>query len=358
MTASLNERPRVFETLEVLRGIAAIIVAERHLSRYFGDYRLPGGYLSVDLFFVLSGFVLAYAYQERLQNGLSWRSFMGLRLIRLYPLYLLAVLIAVAAVLIKSGFDAAEWGNLVSVAALALIFLPASQPAALPLPIGLYPLNYPSWTLPFELLANLLHGFIVPRNRRGVLIGIILLSWLVLVASTLHYGELDIGYELSNFWVGIPRVSFSYFVGVLLFRFWRERYQQLKSSSLLVCVCLLLLYSVPVPPEWRVYYDIMAISVVIPALVLLGACAALRPSARRYLLPLGTASYAFYVLHIPFSELAEGLLSQFGIAIAEYGPWSGVLYFAALFIVVLLLDRYFDHPLRKRLSARFITNSR
>ena|ERR1700730_5639017 len=81
-----------FPALDGVRGVAAILVALFHLrNRFLGFNNFPGGdgYLAVDLFFVLSGFVLSHAYLPRFQNGMSPSQFMKARLIRLYPLYII-----------------------------------------------------------------------------------------------------------------------------------------------------------------------------------------------------------------------------------------------------------------------------
>src|ERR1041385_8149717 len=82
-----------FEALDLLRGLAALAVVAFHVPHIPGTLSLaPRGYLAVDLFFALSGFVLAYAYGAELARGGNIRRFMVQRLIRLYPLYLIALL--------------------------------------------------------------------------------------------------------------------------------------------------------------------------------------------------------------------------------------------------------------------------
>src|SRR5205085_12699808 len=82
---------RVFHTLDGLRGIAALAIVLRHCDGFFGADVLPGSYLAVDLFFVLSGFVIAFAYEDRLASGLSAWRFAWVRVVRLYPLYVLGI---------------------------------------------------------------------------------------------------------------------------------------------------------------------------------------------------------------------------------------------------------------------------
>ena len=78
----INNR-RSFVTLDGLRGIAALAVVTRH-APYFRNPFFES-YLAVDFFFVLSGFVLAHAYGQRLRGNLSILDFVKIRIVRLYP---------------------------------------------------------------------------------------------------------------------------------------------------------------------------------------------------------------------------------------------------------------------------------
>jgi peptidoglycan/LPS O-acetylase OafA/YrhL len=102
----MAESKRTFVTLDGLRGIAALAIVARHAPVLFNsvsiyvqsDIGKPTAlffesYLAVDFFVALSGFVLAHAYGQRLRGGMPASEFMTVRLIRLYPLYLLALTI-------------------------------------------------------------------------------------------------------------------------------------------------------------------------------------------------------------------------------------------------------------------------
>jgi peptidoglycan/LPS O-acetylase OafA/YrhL len=88
---------RAFPAMDGIRGIAAILVALFHFRATFLHYDnnvIGDGYLAVDLFFVLSGFVLAHAYEHRFARGMTTFEFMRARVIRLYPLYFVGLAIA------------------------------------------------------------------------------------------------------------------------------------------------------------------------------------------------------------------------------------------------------------------------
>ena len=85
---SVRSGKHVYATLDGIRGIAAALVAMRHAGALFPGWDFPNSGLAVDLFFVISGFVVASAYDRRLADGLTLGAFMRIRLIRLYPLYL------------------------------------------------------------------------------------------------------------------------------------------------------------------------------------------------------------------------------------------------------------------------------
>ena len=89
--------------LDGLRGVAALIVIVYHVFECFDWSPVPHGYLAVDFFFVLSGFVIGYAYDSRWQEGLSVARFFKRRLIRLHPMVILGALIGAVCFLIQGS---------------------------------------------------------------------------------------------------------------------------------------------------------------------------------------------------------------------------------------------------------------
>src|ERR1700733_8880100 len=94
--AQAQER-RAYNTLDGMRAIGAFLVVTRHVPEFFGGFRAPESFLAVDLFYLVSGFVVAHAYGERLKAGGFVWGFFKTRVIRLYPLYIVGIALGVAA---------------------------------------------------------------------------------------------------------------------------------------------------------------------------------------------------------------------------------------------------------------------
>ena len=209
-----------FLLLDGLRGVAALAVVFDHVPpNAIGDL-IPQRYLAVDFFFVLSGFVLAHAYGPRLAASWPPLSFMRVRLIRLYPLYLAGSLIgfSVAALGAIRGWGG-DLSEVLVTAAFGVFFLPTLLNMN---SIGvLYPLNGPAWSLFFELVANFFYALIA-RFLSGRMLALILSVSAVLLSIAL-FNHADVrgpGWQWSHFDAGLARVVFDFFVGVAIDRLW------------------------------------------------------------------------------------------------------------------------------------------
>lgn len=158
--------PHRLGTLDGLRGVAALVVLIHHAApRTWGFDVLPSGYLAVDLFFMLSGFVLARTYEARFAGQLGFATFMGRRLRRLYPV--MAVGIMVGAFAARAQGLPSQW-LLVHLAA-QLLFIPIISGS-----VGLYILNGVQWSLALELLANAIHATVLRRvTTRRLSVGVV-----------------------------------------------------------------------------------------------------------------------------------------------------------------------------------------
>lgn len=348
MAGTGNDR---FMALDLLRGIAALAVVILHVPRpAHAAAWLPQAYLAVDLFFVLSGFVIAHAYGERLARGESVARFMAERLIRLYPLYLLATVIGAALILDQvaaNGLPArslAEWSTALG---MNLAFLPA-PPAGQAQPVQLFPAVFPAWSLMWELLANLAFALLARRLGWPMLGAILGLGLALLIATGWGYGSLDAGVSWSNGWGGGGRVLWGFFAGVALYRL-HERFAGLRLPDWALAGALPVSFALS--GGWA--GDVALAAIGFPLLVLAGAHARSGVISGPIGAGLGYLSYAVYVLHVPAFNLLDKLSYRFsGARLPEWGAAGTALCVAAILAMAWLAARRFDDPVRASLKSR------
>lgn len=330
--------------LDALRGIAAIGIAIWHTNlRFGGAIWLPSAYLAVDFFFALSGFVLAHAYGRQFDGGMSAPDFLRIRLIRLYPLYFLGLALAVV-VTFRSALNTPD--AVASVLLPGLFMLPAVAADGL-----LFPLNQPAWSLFFELAVNALFAATWRWLSRSVLFAICALSLVILALADNAYGSLSMGWTWPTFGVGVARVMFSFFAGVLVFRV-TDGWARLRAYAWAPCILLPALLGFPAQEgAARVAYDFLCITIGFPLII---ACAARMgvPSRWRPLASFfGDASYALYAIHWPLLGLLVLTLAKFGKIPPEAvsGPEAGLVV-AGLVITAWLAARLYDAPARRWLG--------
>lgn len=339
---------RSFPVLDGLRGVAAVAIAVRHAPFLWATPGSPTGllresYLAVDLFFVLSGFVLEHAYRARIDGGLAPLAFMRMRLVRLYPLYGLALACSVAGLWLTGRLgEGAGWR--VATAA-AFLPTPASNPTRL-----LFPLNYPAWSLFFELLINLVFVATGRRLSGSVLCLAVggsgaMLWWGVLGGHAGFAGDLNAGATWGGFLAGFLRVAFGYFLGVLAYRVWKAGRRMPTMPPVLLIACLAAVLACGPPEPWRAMLDLVAVTLVFPALVILSAQgAADERRGGRLMRWLGATSYAVYVLQAP---VFFGAATLFGGASTSTRATTGVATLLALVPVSHLATTLFDAPARR-----------
>lgn len=292
----LKER---YATLDGARGIAAVLVVLFHLGRPYGMLVPESAYLAVDMFFALSGFVLAKANDSRLAGKLSPYQFMERRAVRLFPLYFIGLVMGLAVLTARwIAGDLATW-TLVGSALFGVVLLPAPVPFK---PHRLFPANGPSWTLFCEFwVANLAYAIFWRRLHGKALGFVIAVAGLLLVVVALRHHGLDQGSVRSTAIGGIARVMFSFFMGVALWRHHQSHPMRLVIPGWLILLVLTLILCASVPREARAIFDLTAVVLVFPFLILAGATAKERKPEFGYWV--GDLSYAVYVTHAPLLDM-------------------------------------------------------
>jgi peptidoglycan/LPS O-acetylase OafA/YrhL len=339
---------RIFHTLDALRGIAAIGVLVFHMGGAFTPIAAPGGYLAVDLFFMMSGVVLAHAYEARFAAGMGILDFLRARLIRLYPLYLLGTLLGIlVAVASLHGRNSQNWdpGSLGQAVALATFFLPnfSARPVD-----TLFPLNIPCWSLFFELLVNLLYVVFWPLLRSPRLLVVAVLTGAVVGWASAHGGNLDQGSTGSSFAIGLTRTVFGFSVGVLIARHLPVHRGQNDLAVVLVVAVVGIAIAAWPQHEFRALWDAVCVLLVFPSIVYFGT--RIDPGSKLRVIAtfLGGTSYALYLLHSPFASILNSATRFFNAGTGA--PYLGFAVLTFLLTGCWLIDRYFDMPIRRQLS--------
>jgi peptidoglycan/LPS O-acetylase OafA/YrhL len=359
----LNSPPahrRIFSALDGLRGIAAIAVLTRHVpDKTLADV-LHGSYLAVDLFFVLSGFVLAHSYLSRLRTDMSATTFLRVRLIRLYPLYILGTVLSLPHFLnlhFTHGLNQAAdgglaWMRILGSLAFALFFIPA--PSSVSPDNHVYPLNHPSWSLFFELAINVIFALVAPRLTARLLSAILACGIILLAVTSIHYGDLDVGWQSANFLGGGGRVVYSFFGGVAAYQLWAMgKFKWFRLPVPVAALGMLIVFAAD-PPVSRVVYDLAVTTLIFPALVFGAAATEPHGLVSSICRGLGRASYAIYVLQIGMiSWIAHFSMSITHRDFGAFGVGGTLIMIALIIGAALIFDRYYDSPTRSALSKLF-----
>ncbi len=337
---------RLYSALDGLRGVAALFVAMRH-TVFFHDLDIFGGFMAVDLFFVLSGFVIAHAYEQRLAAGLSPVRFLILRYLRLWPVYALGALIGLwaAAAHALPARDSLTLAQVGQTAPYALAMLPGPHIKSM-----LYPVNSVAWSLALELLINAVYAFAWRwlRDTR-VLVGALAVSLAALAFAVVWFGKLDVGFTWRGAWGGLPRVAFSFTAGLAVYRLHRSVSWRAGPWGIAPLVIL--------PPLLWAYVDdvvfpLVCVAVVFPAMVFMAAGARNGPRLDAAFTWLGAASYPLYALHMPIGALATLALRHTAPHLVR-SPGLGAVYLAALVALAYAVERLFDRPARRVLAASY-----
>ena len=263
-----------------LRGMAALAVVAYHWSLRHALY-LENGFLAVDFFFVLSGFVIAHSYEKRIKHGLKLKEFFLIRIIRFYPLYFLGLALPLFTLVLSYSINGRILDTRTAeffAAPFAIFMLPA-PPVSLDGKIAyLYILNGPAWSLFLELVVNVLYVMTFRFWTEMRLIVLLAAIGSILFLNIVLYGALyaDGGWAWNNIHVGFLRVFYSFPAGVLVYRLYKRNIGCPTVPSLVPVAILFLLFILP--SSWGIPFDIL---IGFPVLVTLAA----RTEPREYWSP-------------------------------------------------------------------------
>ncbi|WP_035347851.1 acyltransferase family protein [Edaphobacter aggregans] len=349
-----------FLFLDALRGIAAVFVIFFHLPASTIHGLATNGFLSVDFFFCLSGFVIAFSYEKRLETSLSLKDFTVARLIRLYPLYLLGSVIGllISALVHQIAYGTGQsWSHWITTFTFGIFLWPARL-SPVQSQVN-FPLDIPAWSLFYELVANLIFALLIKFRAAGsAAIGAIAaVSFAILGLYAVKTGNLDLGNACNTFGMGFARVGFSFSAGVLLFRLYRSDFNKdfavLKHWVLCVFVAIsvIAILVAPIALMKSTTFRLSAICIWFPSLVYLGAITKLPHFLAGLSAVLGEISYPLYLLHGPF--ILTRRFHQYLESHSTIAPAIIFLSVTALAIASWWAGRYIDSPVRRFLTKRY-----
>ena len=372
--AFIDTKPH-YNLLDGLRGVAAIMVLWYHIFEGYAFAEGRGidtfnhGYLAVDFFFILSGFVISYAYDDRWHSSMTLGGFFK-SLIRLHPMLVMGAIIGCITFCIQGcvkwdGSSTATW-QIILALVLSMLFIPAYPGAAHEVRGNgeMFPLNGPSWSLFFEYIGNIIYALFIRRLSNRLLALFVAVTGVLFTIFAIFnisgYENIGVGWTLDNvnFFGGTLRMLFPFSLGMLLSRNFKP--VKIRGIFWLSSVALFLLFSVPFIPSVNNLcingiYEIFCISVAFPLIVWLGAsgCTSDKYSTKVCGF-LGNISYPLYITHYPimylfYAWLIDNKLYTFG------NTWHvaiGVILFNILMAYACL--KLYDEPIRKKLAAMFM----
>lgn len=338
-----------YRLLDELRVVAAVAVLVFHIgTRGGGPLLLPNGFLAVDFFFMLSGFVIAEAYEARLQAGLTFTGFAARRLVRMAPVAVLGAAIGGAYLVARAFAAPARSDPLIEVVGANLLNLMILPKLWHGRATGweLFPANGPLWSLFFEIAINLIWAAFLAGRSSRVLCLVVSISAGFLVALGLHFGSLDIGWEAISLAGGAARVGFGFGTGLLLHRMRAGIPAMGRPSAIMALTALVYFLALPLPLlGWR----LLIVLVCMPAVLLVAVAA-----GKEQVLPggtlLGRLSYPLYGIHVPLLALTAGALKYVGGGAG--GHWTALLLAPLLLVAAWAVLVLIDEPARRWLARR------
>lgn len=370
---SLGESKPHYEILDGLRGVAALLVVLFHVFEVHshGDHSkqiINHGYLAVDFFFLLSGYVISYAYDDR-WGKMTLKDFFKRRIIRLHPMIIIGSIIG-AILFYFQNSQGLGWGSIHEVSVWKMLFVMLIGFTLIPVGKGLdirgwsemHPLNGPAWSLFYEYIANIVYALVLRRLSK------IILAILVLVAAgvTIHYALTNTNGDIIGGWsvdstqlrIGFTRLAFPFLAGMLLAKTAKLYYT--KHAFLTASLLLVVLFSIPrlggSENLWmNGLYECFCLIIMFPLIVWLGAGGKVNgKKASKICKFLGDISYPIYITHFPIVYVYMAWVTNNNLSLEQ--SWHIGLLCAIIAIIVAYISmRFYDIPVREWLRKRFLS---
>jgi peptidoglycan/LPS O-acetylase OafA/YrhL len=360
-----------YPILDGLRGVASVLVIIFHvLETFTGGNKfiqiINHGYLAVDFFFLLSGFVVAYAYDDRWGKMTQW-DFYKRRLVRLQPMVIMGSLIGAALFYFQIS---PAFPNIAQTSVWQMLLVMVIGATLIPVPLSMdirgwqemHPLNGPAWSLFFEYIANILYALIVRRFSKLLLSVFVTLAALMLIQYlvTSKNGDLIGGWSLNSeqLYIGFTRLLFPFFGGVLLCRV--GKLIHIKNAFWWSSLLIIIMLSIPrIGDEHHVWmngiYESVCLILVFPLIVSIGAGGELHNMRSEKICNfLGEISYPLYITHYPLIYLFTAWVVNNKVPLGINGLLMGLLVVITSLVVAYLSLRFYDKPVREWLRKKVL----
>lgn len=365
-TTALASKPH-YPILDGLRGVAALMVVAFHIFEAHAtshlDQVINHGYLAVDFFFLLSGFVIGYAYDDR-WNKMTIGDFFKRRLVRLQPMVVMGMIVGAACFYFQ---DSVLWPDIHTVPVWTMLLVMLIGCTLIPVPTSMdirgwtemHPLNGPGWSLFFEYIANILYALFVRKFSKTLLSILVFLSAAALVHLAVMGPNGDVigGWSLepAQLRIGFSRVMYPFFAGLLLFRV--GKLIQIKNAF---PICSLLIIVVLAMPRFggsadlwmNGLYDSLSIILLFPLIVFLGAGGEVKGRlSSRVCRFFGDISYPIYITHYPLIYIYTGWVADNKLPFRDALPVN-LLVFASSIALAYACLKLYDEPVRRWLKKK------
>lgn len=365
--SSLSTKPH-YPILDGLRGVASVIVVSFHIFEAHSngshiEQILNHGYLAVDFFFLLSGFVIGYAYDDR-WGKMNTGDFFKRRLVRLQPMVIMGMIVGALGFYFQ---DSALWPTIHEVPVWKLLLVMLIGFTLIPVPLSLdirgwqemHPLNGPGWSLFFEYIANILYALFIRKFSKTTLAILVFLAGAALIhlAVTSPNGDLIGGWSIDpiQLRIGLSRVMYPFFAGLLLFRIGKLTHVKNAFfwSSLLIIIILAIPRIGGSEHLWmNGLYDSLSVIIMFPLIVFIGASGEVTGKyAKRICKFLGDISYPMYITHYPIIYIYTGWVITNKVSLRHAYPVSLLVLVSSIVLAYACLKLY-DEPVRRWLNKK------
>lgn len=377
-TTNFSDTKPHYALLDGLRGVAALLVVWYHVFEgyQFGSgaaiiKEMNHGYLAVDFFFILSGFVIGYAYDDRWEKTLNIGNFFKRRLIRLHPMVVMGAIIGLVMFLMQGAvtWDGTHATTSAMMIALlcAMLMIPALPGCSYEIRGNgeMFPLNGPAWSLFFEYIGNIFYALFIHRlstKMLGILAAVLslTLAWFTITDPS-GYGMFGVGWTLDglNFVGGLLRMACPFTIGMFLSRIFKP--VAVKGAFWICALVLLLLFHVPYIEGndsccINGIFEAVCIILVFPILVWLGASGTTTDGfSTRICTFLGDISFPLYIVHYPFMYYFYAWLIDKKLFTLGETWLEALITCAASILVAWACLKFYDIPIRKKLAKRFLS---